>query len=324
MNISMTLRTVGTCLGLHRYKVIESENKIGSKSFAEVYYKEIERRRGVVSNSTVENELTAYRSFLAFASDGIRINELTSETMMRYERWLRDRGVIPNTSACYMRSLRAVANRLGLDGNTLFQHVRTTKDKAVKKSLDVASVKIVKSAKFPENTYISLARDAFLFSIMSMGMPFVDMTHLKKSDIKDGIIIYHRRKTGRQVKVKIEPCMQEIIDRYHSDTSHYLFPFLSETDPAKAEKEYRRAISRYNRTLKRLSAVCGLNKKMSSYTARHTWATTALNSNIKLASISKALGHSSIVTTENYLKEIEDELLFEDNHMLLGGIFSNN
>lgn len=320
----MRLRIVGTCLGLNWNRAIENETKSNSKSVAEVYNKEIERRRGVVSNSTVENELTAYRSFLSFARHGISIDELTPETMMRYERWLRDRGVIPNTSACYMRSLRSVTNRLGLDGSTLFRNVRTTKDRTVKKSIDVASIKKVEAAKLPENTYISLARDAFLFSIMSMGMPFVDMTHLKRSDVRDGIIIYNRRKTGRQVKVKIEPCMQEIIDRYHNDTSPYLFPFLTETYPARAEKEYCLAISRYNRTLKRLSVICGLKKKMTSYTARHTWATTALNSNIRLATISKALGHSSIVTTENYLKEIEDELLFEDNHMLLGGIFGNN
>ena len=275
----------------------------------------------MVSSSTIENELTAYRSFLAFAGHGFLVCELTSDHVLRYERWLRDRGVSPNTSACYMRSLRAVTNRLGLNGSALFQEVRTAKDKTEKKAVNAKTIQKIMAAKVPDGSFLALARDAFLFSIMAMGMPFVDLTHLKKSDIKDGAIVYNRRKTRRRVAVRIEPCMQEIINRYHDPASPYLFPLLTETGPAKVEIEYKRLIGRYNRALKRLCAVSGVKNRVTSYTARHTWATQAYKAGMVLANISKALGHASPVTTQNYLKEIDDEGLFNANKALIGKIF---
>jgi len=275
----------------------------------------------MVSSSTIENELTAYRSFLAFAGNGFPVSALTSDHVIRYERWLRDRGVGLNTSACYMRSLRAVTNRLGLNGRGLFQEVRTTKDKTEKKAVNVRTIQKIMNAKVPDGSFLARARDAFIFSIMAMGMPFVDLAHLKKSDVKDGSIVYNRRKTGRRVAVRIEPCMQEIIGRYHDPASPYLFPLLTETKPAKAEAEYRRLIGRYNRALKRLCKVSGVKNRVTSYTARHTWASQAYKTGMVLALISKALGHASPVTTQNYLKDIDDEGLFRANRVLIGKIF---
>ena len=321
MHIGITLRNVGTTLGLHRGKSTSKDNNKSHKRFAEVYLQEIERRRRMVSSSTIENELTAYRSFLAFAGHGFLVCELTSDHVLRYERWLRDRGVSPNTSACYMRSLRAVTNRLGLNGSALFQEVRTAKDKTEKKAVNAKTIQKIMAAKVPDGSFLALARDAFLFSIMAMGIPFVDLVHLKKSNLRDGAIVYNRRKTGRRVAVKIEPCMQEIINRYNDPTSPYLFPLLTETEPAKAETEYKRLIGRYNRALKRLCIVSCVKTRVTSYTARHTWATLAYKMGMVLAYISKALGHASPVTTQNYLKDIDDEGLFNANKALIGKIF---
>ncbi|MBR5107753.1 MAG: site-specific integrase [Bacteroidales bacterium] len=320
MNITLRLRNVGTGLGFLWHKGVKKDNNRENKRFADIYREEIERRKGLVSESTIENELTAYRSFLAFAGYGFTISTLTSEHIIRYERWLRDKGVCPNTSACYMRSLRAVANRLGLDGKALFAQVRTARDKAEKKAVDIGTIRKLKATRLPEDTFQTLARDAFLFSIMAMGMPFIDLAHLRKSDVRDGVIVYNRRKTGRRITVRMEPCMEDILSRYDS-ASPYLFPLLTETEPPKTEAEYRRLIGRYNRALRRISLKCGLEKKLTSYSARHTWATLAYKQGMGLASISKALGHASPVTTQNYLKEIDDMGLSEANKRLIEEIF---
>ena len=321
MNIRITLSNIGVLFNFYRNGNYTSKS-ICRRTISKVFYAEIIKRRGMVSSSTVENELTAYRSFLMFAGKDVTTDSLKPDFFLRYERWLKDKGICPNTSACYMRSLRAVSNRLGLDGNALFKDVKTTKDRAEKKADSIKTIKIITKAELPRHSFLSLARDAFIFSIMAMGIPFIDLAFLRKSDIKDGFIIYYRRKTGKRVAVKIEPCMTEIINRHNDDKSPYLFPLLTETDPRKAERQYKNLIGRYNRTLKRLSRICGLKKKVTSYTARHTWATIANQKGIGLGCISKALAHTSLVTTQNYLKEIDDEGLYKANWQLIQVIFS--
>ena len=307
--------------GIRLFKTIVKNNI--NRLDARVFNDEIERRRGIVSHSTVENELTAFRSLLTFArSKGV--TELTTENIIRYERWLRDKGVKPNTSACYMRSLRAVCNRLGMNGKEIFGGVRTAKDKARKRAVGKETIQKLESAEVAKDSFQELARDAFLFSIMAMGIPFVDLAHLRKSDYKDGLITYNRRKTGKQVTIEVEPCMAEMINRYSRSDTPYLFPLLTKTEPVEAEREYSSLLSRYNRALTRLSEKEKLQKTVSSYTARHTWATMAFRNGLELSTISKGLGHASPVTTQNYLKEIDDEALSEANRLLIMELFGEN
>ena len=282
--------------------------KKDERLFSTTVKNEIERRRGTVSNSTVENELTAYRSFLKFAKKNVRLCELTPEYMKAYERWLLKHRVIPNTAAAYMRSLRSALNRLGLDGKTIFSPVRTTKDKAEKKAIEPEDVKKISELDLKKESWLQIVRDLFVFSIMAMGIPFIDLVHLRKSDIKNGFIIYYRRKTKRQAKVHIEPCMQEIIDRFYSEDSDYIFPLLTDNNNDRA---YLCLLARYNRALAKIAGMAGIETKITSYTARHTWASIAYRIGGSLGAISKALTHTSPVTTQNYLKEFDDMGVFK-------------
>ena len=321
MNCSIEVGHIGAYINIRWIKNKREEVRADRRPFLPTVINEIEKRRGQTSTSTLENELTAVRSFIRYAGRSLNMSDLTPELIHRYERWLLDRGIKPNTSACYMRSLRAVLNRCGADGSNLFENVRTGKETTKKRAVDEDTLRSIKHLQLHDGSFLALARDAFLFSIMAMGMPFVDLAHLKKSDIRDGAIVYNRRKTRRRVAVRIEPCMQEIIIRYHDPASPYLFPLLTETEPAKIEVEYKRLIGRYNRALKRLCIVSGVKNRVTSYTARHTWATQAYKAGMVLANISKALGHASPVTTQNYLKDIDDEGLFNANKALIGKIF---
>jgi integrase/recombinase XerD len=66
----------------------------------------------------------------------------------------------------------------------------------------------------PPDTHLCLSRDLFLFSFYAMGMPFIDVAHLKKSQIKDNVLTYYRQKTGTKVQVRVESCMQDIMASY--------------------------------------------------------------------------------------------------------------
>ena len=283
------------------------------RSFLPTVLNEIEKRRGLTSTSTLENELTAIRSFIRFAGKGITMGDITPQLIGNYERWLIGKDIRKNTSACYLRSLRAVLNRCGKDGTNLFKKVRTGTFPTEKRAVDKKTIRKIEAVRLTPGTFPTLTRELYIFSIMAMGMPFVDLAHLKKSDVHDGHIIYHRQKTGKRIKVKIEPCMQEIIDRYNDPESPYLFPLLK-TD---SEKEYASLLNRYNRTLNKISLKAGLPQSLTSYTARHTWATTAYKTGEPLAVISKALGHSSPIVTLNYLKETDDKAVMLANSLIL-------
>lgn len=313
MNCTIEVGNIGAYINIRWINKERNHVSIDRRSFLPTVMDEIEKRRGLTGTSTVENELTAVRSFTGYAGRGLMMADLTPGLVRGYERWLLGRGIKPNTSACYMRSLRSVLNRCGADGSSLFKEVRTGKQPTRKRAVDEDTLQRIMNTPLRQGTFLALARDVFLFSMMAMGMPFTDLVRLRKSDVKDGLIVYNRRKTGRRVTVRMEPCMQEIIDRHCKEDSPYLFPLLR----SGSDKEYRSLLCRYNRALAKLTAILGLPLRLTSYTARHTWASMAYRKGIPLAVISKALGHSSPVTTLAYLKEIDDTAIEQANKHLL-------
>jgi len=169
----------------------------------------------------------------------------------------------------------------------------------------------------PPSSPLAFSRDIFLFSFYALGMPFVDVAFLQKQQCKDGYIVYDRHKTGQRVRVRIEPLMQQIIDRYSREDSIYVFPILSASDRDAREKEYESVRSRYNRHLRKLGEMMGLGRRLTSYVARHSWASIAYHANVDLSVISKALGHSSPNTTLTYIREIDDNRIDMANKELL-------
>ena len=147
-------------------------------------------------------------------------------------------------------------------------------------------------------------------------MPFVDVAFLRKKQIVNGYIEYQRHKTRQPIRVKIEPQMQRIIKRYSPPDSAYVFPILTRG----SMKEYETARNRYNRHLRQISKIAGLHRSLTSYVARHSWASMAYSNNVDLAVISKALGHSNTETTMVYIREIDDNRIDMANRKLLGTI----
>ena len=150
------------------------------------------------------------------------------------------------------------------------------------------------------------------------GMAFVDIAYLRKENLQNGMICYARRKTGQLLSVRIEPGIQRIIDRYASRERPYLFPLLSSTDAVMAYGEYQVALNTYNRFLGRLSKMLGSGVKLTSYTSRHSWATAARNHNVPISVISQGMGHTSEQTTQIYLAMLENSVIDDANHGIIG------
>lgn len=285
--------------------------------FLKAATKEIGRLRDSLSYSTLENYKTALRALKQYLNHDVSIDQINKITIKGFERWLRAKNLCINTTSCYMRSIRALLNRMAVSNKThAFDGIYTGRAKTEKRAIAESDIISIKRLNLRPGSFQALARDIFLFCYYAMGMPFVDVAFLRRSQICGNQLVYHRHKTGQRVVVPLEPCMLEIIERYHTD-SEYVFPLLNSLNPQKAYQEYLKKLNSYNRSLKSIAKKAGLTIRLTSYCARHTWASVAYGANIELAVISKALGHSNPRTTLIYIKDINDNRLAQASHMIL-------
>lgn len=274
------------------------------------------------SKSTIDNYRTALRSFCHFAGTGVLMEQIDSPLMERYQQWLHEQHVTPNTISCYMRSLRSLLYRLkpSLKQQSLFDTVYTGKAHTDKRSIPFADIVRIRGLSLSPASPLAFSRDLFLFSFYALGMPFVDIAFLQWKQIVNDHIVYYRHKTGQRIRLKIEQPMRETLLRYGQRESSFVFPILSGRPQEDMIHEYENARSRYNRHLRKIGELIGLTHHLTSYVARHTWASAAYHANIDLSVISKALGHTSPNTTLTYIREIDDERIDQANHLLLNQI----
>jgi integrase/recombinase XerD len=278
-----------------------------------------------VSQSTSENYFTAYNAFTKFA-DGkeICLSEISAIMIKEFEQWLLNRGINRSATSCYLRSLRSVYNKNRMyfhsEHHKIFKGVFTGNTVTNKRSLSSEEINNICKVKLKDGTRLSIVRHMFIFCIMAAGMPLVDLTNLKKKDIVDGVITYKRQKTGEKILIKIEPKMQEIINRFDDPDSELVFPLAKLLGVKKELKNYKSVITHYNKALKELKALSAIKSNLTSYVARHTWATIAYNISMDLNTISRGMGHTSIKTTMIYVERKDDKQLFMLNKLLVDTI----
>ena len=293
---------------------------------------------------TSETYTATLNSFMAFRDEqDMPLDGISSDMMLLYEAHLKARGVRMNTISFYMRIFRAVYNRAVEKGLTAqnypFRHVYTGVDKTMKRAIPIKAIKEMKELDLAMNSALDFARDMFLFSFYTRGMSFVDMAYLKKSDLKNGILTYRRRKTGQELSIKWEKCMAEIIAKYPENKTGFLLPIIKEkgngrnseshqaclngrvvTDEGEANerRQYDNALHLVNYRLKELSTMLKLQRPLTMYVARHSWASAAKAKNVPLSVISEGMGHDSEATTQIYLASLETSVVDKANKMILG------
>ena len=285
------------------------------ETFIEEQIKQLreEHRFGTANN--YEKTKRSLESFLR--NKKLTFTNFNEQLIADYNTYLISKGLMRNSISFYMRNLRAIYNKAVkqkiVRKKDLFLEVYTGIDKTRKRAVDEDLISKLYNLKLDNNDSLSFTRDIFIFSYCMRGMSFVDIAYLKKSDISNGVIRYCRRKTGQLMNIKIEPCIQNIINKYKNNTSEYIFPIIKSDDKGEAYKQYRSAINIYNRNLGVLSDMIGSGCKLSSYTARHSWATAARKHDVPISVISAGMGHSSETTTQIYLKSIEDDVVDRAN-----------
>lgn len=251
----------------------------------------------------------------------VLFDEINSDLMMEYEAYLKMQGVTMNTVSFYMRILRAVYNRAVEKGLTEqrnpFRHVYTGIDKTVKRAIPLKAIRRIKELDLSLKPSLDFAKDMFLFSFYTRGMSFIDMAYLRKKDLQNGILSYRRHKTGQQLFIRWEKCMQEIIDKYEVETtSPYLLPILK-YPYERCRNQYKNTLFRVNKYLKEVARLANIGIPLTMYVSRHSWASAAKNKNIPVSVISEGMGHDSEMTTQIYLASLDNAIVDNANALIL-------
>jgi site-specific recombinase XerD len=237
-----------------------------------------------------------------------------------YESVLKSDGLSTNTVSKEMAVLKAVLFRAIREGycqlekNPFFNYkLRFTK--STKEKLDIDEIRRIEKLEFPKTNQLFHVKNVWLFSLYNGGVRFGDLCRLKWTNIIDNRLVYTMNKTSITKSFQLFPQAQEILNSYKSDNpDNYIFPLLN-NNILYDEFTVLRAITSqnaiYNKYLKTIARLAGINKNLSMHVSRHSFADIARKKGLGVYTISKALGHSSLKETETYLQCLDQSSVDE-------------
>ncbi|UBD77562.1 site-specific integrase [Parabacteroides goldsteinii] len=278
---------------------------------------QVARKREAGKDSTADlYRVVRNRLYRFWKGASLQWTDITAAMVDDFGSSLRAEGLAVNTVNSYLSSFRALCHtalREGLPGPACdpFAGLHLKREETAKRALKIAEVNKVMQADYPGEPSLCEALDLFIFSYLACGIPFVDLAYLTKKNIVGGEIVYYRHKTGALIRVGITPAMRLLLRKYGQKGSPYLFPVLSAGKDG--HEAYKTALRKYNSLLVIIGERLHLSVKLTSYVARHSWATEALRQNIPVAVISQAMGHTSEKTTRIYLAQLDQSVLNKAN-----------
>lgn len=272
--------------------------------------------------STYLSYQSALKSLENFGGTCIPLENITTDWLKRCERFWLSEGKSYSSISIYFRALKCILNRAVRDDILKESSFPFGKNKyeipegcGRKLALNLSEIKKVMS--YQDGTDdIEEFRDLWVFSYLCNGINFMDLLFLKYSNIVDGEICFVRSKTSRtakhskEIRAVITPEMGNIIQRWGNaklTSETYLFKYAKGTENAfERIRLVRRIVTKCNRRLKKIAQGTGL-AQLTTYTARHSFATVLKRAGAKTSYISESLGHSNLAVTENYLAYFEKE-----------------
>lgn len=302
----------------------ESQPNVKNVTVDSFYHEIIEdlRRRGKIGNSNAY--LNSYECLVKFNKGKMLKYNFSSVTIKfcnNFEDWMRGLGFKDTTMYFQMKTLRAAYNkavkRKLIKGDkspfteySLSRFDRTTRKRAIPKE----DIKKLMEYSNKDNFFKQLARDIFLFSYLCGGMSYTDIVHLKEENIENGVINYTRQKTHRQIHIVLLSEAIAILDYYRKLPlqTGYIFPIMNirkHKTPMMQYNRVRKSCALVNKYLKIVAQEAGITANLTTYVARHSFATVLKRSGVDRAIISEALGHADLNTTNIYLDSFEDDQL---------------
>lgn len=304
--------------------LVQSISK-GSKNYSvsDIFLEHIDFLREMKRTGYMLSIRQTYNSMLKFCGSlDIPFCEIECGWLKRYEIWLRKEGMSENTIGIRFRNFRMIYNlaiEKGLVKKELYPfasykvsklHKETAKRAITKEDIQAVLNYPLDNADF----YTKLAVHLFSFSYLMGGINFVDMALLTSKNIINNRLVYNRKKTGKLINLPLSGDARAIIEIYAKDSSSvYLFPILSalhKTEQMKLNRLHK-VITKVNNALKQIGEELGLPIKLTTYVARHSFATVLKRAGVSTSIISESLGHSSEKTTQIYLDSFENSQIDE-------------
>lgn len=244
---------------------------------------------------------TAVNRFMRFCNrDDIKFSDIDYSLLEKFSHSLTIQGLKTNSISNYFRSLRAIYNKaikekLVERSNYPFYDIKIKSETTSKRAISKKDIFKLRDIEVVEGSALWKALNYFLLSYYLIGISFTDLAYLKQKNIIDGRIVYRRRKTHKIYSIRLFPQAQAIFQKFHSHNSDYLLqvlPLGSPEDTIQAKKIISQWIKTTNKHLKVLGNKANLKGNLTTYVARHTFATTAKKMGYSNELIAEALGHN--------------------------------
>lgn len=302
--------------------LLNDENKrFELKTVCQFYQELIEQCK---SNDKCGNRLiykSSYNSLKVFTRNQLDIpfSAIDVSWLNKYEKWLRSKGNKETTMSLMFRTLRSAYNKAikakcARKSDYPFDEYKINKFDTKTQKRAIAKTEVLKFTKEVDNIgkrqYVQLSKDIFIFSYLCGGINFTDIANLTKVNITNGRIHYIRQKTGKLIKLGISEEAMQIIKKYESESKGYLFPILNANihkTPLQKQNRIHKMLGKINKNLKLIAAQLNVDANMTTYVARHSFASVLKKSGVSIALISEALGHSDLSTTQVYLDSFDNE-----------------
>jgi site-specific recombinase XerD len=285
----------------------------------------IDRKRKINKPSSAQWYLSGINAFIKFNNNqDFRLDQLNVSMLKDFQIDKESRGVKPNSISSQMRAIRAIYNaainedRIEVAKNPFHRYKIPSSNQTKKKAISKEDFLNIRKLRYKKGSALWHTKNYALIMFNCRGMNLIDLVKLKKSNVHQGRIFYGRSKTGDPLSVKLTSELKEILNHYlkHKSDDDFLFPANYDGSTAKYEK-YKTIRRRVNERLKLIAKDAGIEQHFTTYSIRHSWATIAKYMGISTAIISEGLGHSSLKTTEIYLKRFDNATLDEANERIV-------
>jgi integrase len=258
----------------------------------------------------------------------IEFSDITLKRLIDFRTFLADvKENKPNTLNKKIKRLRRIFKQARRESRITDDPFRDYEalpsEKADRYRLSFEHMMSISALDLKVGTLIWHARNAFLFSYYNAGIRFGDLCQLKWRDLVDGYLVYRMSKTDATKRVKLTKPVFELLELYRKKgmpKDNYIFPFLGKS--VKVGTSLKQQIgsknAQMNKHLKRIAEMAGIEGNITFHVARHSFADFARQSNMSIYDISKALGHSDIKITEQYLASFDDLSLDKSMEGLFG------
>lgn len=284
-------------------------------------------KTGRISYATSHRDLE--RIMLKFHPKDFGFSAINLGFLRRFEQFLREKNLKENTLGVYFRTLRAVYKKSMADGfinkdNYPFDEFKVSRFKATtkKRAIRKEDVQKIMQLNIEKDTRLYHSRNFFLFSYYCSGINFIDVASLTWKNITlSHSLEYERSKTGHVFNITLLDPALEILEYYKGfRNENYIFPYLDtkvHTTPTKIDNRLNKCIHQVNQDLKEIGNLAGIDAKLTTYVARHTFATTLKREGVSTSQIAELMGHEDERTTRTYLDSFDNRELYEATKKLL-------